>query len=30
MNAEFFTKHCPNTKLDDDNDGIPCENDSGF
>lgn len=28
--AEFFTKHCPNTKMDGDNDGIPCENDSRF
>lgn len=28
--ADFFTKHCPNTKMDGDNDGIPCENDSRF
>ena len=28
--AEFFTKHCPNTKMDGDRDGIPCENDSRF
>jgi len=28
--AEYFTKHCPNTKMDGDNDGIPCENDSRF
>ncbi|GAA6173442.1 excalibur calcium-binding domain-containing protein [Colwellia sp. KU-HH00111] len=28
--AEFFTKHCPNTKMDGDNDGIPCENDLRF
>jgi len=28
--AVFFTKHCPNTKMDGDNDGIPCENDSRF
>jgi len=28
--AEFFTKHYPNTKMDGDNDGIPCENDSRF
>jgi cold shock CspA family protein len=28
--AEFFTRHCPNTKMDGDNDGIPCENDSRF
>lgn len=26
--AEFFIRHCPNTKMDSDNDGIPCENDS--
>lgn len=25
--AEFFLQHCPNTKLDGDNDGIPCEKD---
>ncbi|WP_165010691.1 excalibur calcium-binding domain-containing protein [Neisseria yangbaofengii] len=24
--AEFFIRHCPNTKMDGDNDGIPCEN----
>ena len=28
--AEYFTKHCPNTKMDGDRDGIPCENDSRF
>jgi len=28
--AEFFIKHCPNTKMDGDKDGIPCENDSRF
>ena len=28
--AKFFTRHCPNTKMDGDNDGIPCENDSRF
>lgn len=28
--AEYFTKHCPDTKMDGDNDGIPCENDSRF
>jgi cold shock CspA family protein len=28
--AEFFTKHCPDAKMDGDNDGIPCENDSRF
>ena len=26
--AEFFTRFCPNTKMDGDGDGIPCENDS--
>lgn len=26
--AEFFTNYCPNTKMDGDGDGIPCENDS--
>lgn len=26
--AEYFTKNCPNTKMDGDFDGIPCENDS--
>lgn len=26
--AEFFIKNCPNTKMDGDNDGEPCENDS--
>jgi hypothetical protein len=24
--AKFFLKNCPNTKMDGDNDGIPCEN----
>lgn len=28
--AEYFTRNCPNTKMDGDNDGIPCENDSRF
>lgn len=28
--AEFFIRHCPDTKMDGDNDGIPCENDSRF
>lgn len=28
--AEFFVRNCPNTKMDGDNDGIPCENDSRF
>lgn len=28
--AEFFIQNCPNTKMDGDNDGIPCENDSRF
>jgi len=28
--AEFFVKNCPNTKMDGDHDGIPCENDSRF
>lgn len=26
--AEFFIANCPNTKMDGDRDGIPCENDS--
>lgn len=28
--AEYFNNHCPNTKMDGDSDGIPCENDSRF
>lgn len=28
--AEFFVRSCPNTKMDGDHDGIPCENDSRF
>jgi cold shock CspA family protein len=28
--AEYFIKYCPNTKMDGDRDGIPCENDSRF
>jgi predicted negative regulator of RcsB-dependent stress response len=28
--AEFFLRNCPNTKMDGDHDGIPCENDSRF
>ena len=23
--AEYFIQHCPNTKMDGDRDGIPCE-----
>jgi excalibur calcium-binding domain-containing protein len=23
--ATYFNKHCPNTKMDGDNDGVPCE-----
>jgi cold shock CspA family protein len=26
--AEYFLSNCPNTKMDGDHDGIPCENDS--
>jgi len=28
--AEFFLKNCPGTKMDGDNDGVPCEHDSRF
>ena len=28
--AVFFIRNCPNTKMDGDNDGDPCENDSRF
>ncbi|MBE0622472.1 MAG: excalibur calcium-binding domain-containing protein, partial [Burkholderiales bacterium] len=28
--AEFFVRNCPNTRMDGDGDGIPCENDSRF
>ena len=28
--AEFFIRNCPETKMDGDRDGIPCENDSRF
>ncbi|WP_256557833.1 excalibur calcium-binding domain-containing protein [Marinobacterium sedimentorum] len=28
--AVFFINNCPNTKMDGDNDGVPCENDSRF
>ena len=28
--AEFFVRHCPDTKMDGDHDGQPCENDSRF
>lgn len=28
--AIFFINNCPNTKMDSDNDGVPCENDSRF
>ena len=26
--AEYFIRNCPNTKMDGDHDGVPCENDS--
>ncbi|MGB7816000.1 MAG: excalibur calcium-binding domain-containing protein [Methylotenera sp.] len=28
--AEYFLRNCPNTKMDGDHDGLPCENDSRF
>lgn len=28
--AEYFINNCPNTKMDGDHDGVPCENDSRF
>ena len=28
--AEFFVRNCPDTKMDGDRDGEPCENDSRF
>jgi predicted negative regulator of RcsB-dependent stress response len=28
--AEYFLRNCPNTKMDGDNDGVPCERDSRF
>lgn len=28
--AVYFIRNCPNTKMDGDHDGIPCENDSRF
>jgi len=28
--AVFFINHCPNTKMDGDHDGVPCESDSRF
>ncbi|MEO8366064.1 MAG: excalibur calcium-binding domain-containing protein [Pseudoxanthomonas sp.] len=28
--AEYFIRHCPNTKMDGDHDGVPCESDSRF
>lgn len=28
--AEFFIRNCPNTKMDGDHDGEPCESDSRF
>ena len=28
--AEYFIRNCPDTKMDGDYDGIPCENDSRF
>jgi hypothetical protein len=27
--AKYFIKHCPNTKMDGDNDGVPCERQFG-
>ena len=27
--AKYFIDHCPNTKMDGDNDGIPCERQFG-
>ena len=27
--AKYFIRHCPNTKMDGDNDGIPCERQFG-
>lgn len=29
MEAKYFIEHCPNTKMDGDNDGIPCERQFG-
>jgi len=28
--AEYFLRNCPDTKMDGDHDGVPCENDSRF
>lgn len=28
--AEYFVRHCPDTRMDGDRDGVPCENDSRF
>jgi hypothetical protein len=28
--AVYFIRNCPNTKMDGDNDGVPCESDSRF
>ena len=28
--AEFFIQNCPDTKMDGDHDGVPCENDTRF
>nr|WP_310733211.1 excalibur calcium-binding domain-containing protein [Colwellia sp. MB02u-10] len=28
--AVYFINYCPNTKMDGDRDGIPCENNSRF
>ncbi len=28
--AEYFVRHCPDTRMDGDADGEPCENDSRF
>ena len=30
LEAGYFLNHCPDTKMDGDHDGIPCENDSRF
>ena len=27
--AKYFIQHCPNTKMDGDNDGVPCERQFG-
>jgi hypothetical protein len=28
--AKYFVRYCPNTRIDGDHDGIPCESDSRF